>query len=96
MQVVMVYDVTDGYTFSCTETIPVEYSSVEQALSDFESSLKAAHQKTPTMLHSQFEFAGMTFHSDDFYWRISNGDSSYDLPEFLTVDEWFNKYGVNR
>jgi hypothetical protein len=85
----MVYDVTDGYTFSCTETIPVEYSSVEQALIDFEVNVRAAHR-------GKFEFAGMNFNSNDFYYYVGNEEHSLELPEFLTVDEWFNKYGVNR
>lgn len=77
----MVYHVSDGYTFSCTETRPIEYTSTEQALIDFEHLLT-------TNKKSFVEFAGHTFHYSDFYYHGDN----YELPEFLTFDEWFEKY----
>jgi hypothetical protein len=36
MRLIIEYDVTDGCTFSCTNTFPLEYESAEQLLVDIE------------------------------------------------------------
>lgn len=88
MRIVMRYIVSDGYTFSCTETIPIEYESVEAAIVEFETRLKQARVDYTDKIirYDEFTFAGKTFHSHDFYFN----ETKYELPQFLTLDEWFS------
>jgi hypothetical protein len=80
MRIVMQFNVGDGYTFCCTETFPIEYESQEAALVDFEELVKqSAVEKV-----AAFKFAGHEFYYSSFY-----SEGRLELPEFLTIDEWF-------
>jgi hypothetical protein len=90
MRLVMIYIVSDGFTFNCTETVPIEYESAEAALVKFEELLietKSGSCAGTYPARGKFVFADKDFNCDDFYYMIDK----YTLPEFLTVDEWFNR-----
>lgn len=81
MRLVIQYEWGDGYTFSATATVPVNYESAESFLVDFEEFCRTRYDddsiSTPI-------FAGLE-------WNVSNffEDGVYYSPTILTVDEWF-------
>jgi hypothetical protein len=86
MKLVLIYNVSDGYTFSCVATLPIEYESPEQAIVDFE---KAARESRESKKQN-FQFAGFTFDQTEFFYHRNE----FDNPEFLTIDQWFNSHGA--
>jgi len=95
MKIVLIYGIGDGCTFSCTETVPVEYDSLESAIVNFETVLKEAVAKKEAVRFTReyfdgvFTFAGHKFNMSNFIF-----DEEIFLPEFLTVDEWFQQHGA--
>jgi hypothetical protein len=89
MRLVIEYYVGDGYTWSATNTVPVEYESAEAFVVEFEEACKEARvQAKQTRRHwLEFTFAGLEWDADCFF--TSDGD--YCPPEILTVDEWFSR-----
>lgn len=87
MRIIMRYSVSDGCTYSCEDIHPIEYESCEAALIDFEAALKEAK-------NGEFRFANLDLWSSTFYvesmWS-SRGAPQLELPEFLTLDEWFGE-----
>ena len=81
MIIVILYTNTDGYTYSFTGTVPIEYESLEAAIVDFELAYKS-HKD------GRFTFANVGFDSYDF----EDDRGKYLEPEFKTVDEWVNYY----
>lgn len=87
MRLVIEYTVSDGCTYSATNTLPIEYESAEAALIDFESmatELMAKSRETGDF--SNLHFGGQEFVVYDFY-----EDGKFYAPTILTVDEWFNR-----
>lgn len=69
-------------------TRPIEYESVEKAYKDFEEKVTKAIGKNPSKRY--FTFAGFIFNIGDY----ASSPTAYYRPEFLTVDQWFEQYGV--
>lgn len=91
MKIVMCYTVGDGYTFSCEVVNPLEYESPEQALVDFEKLCKAHFPKP--WRERTFMFAGREYESSNFFFSSDEcPEPTLFLPDFLTVDEWFEKH----
>jgi len=82
-KLVMVYENTDGCTFSCTNTIPFLYESPEAALVDIEQLLKEAYFEKGL---SEIAFAGQTFYVHHFV-----EDQVVYPPNIYTLEEWFDK-----
>jgi len=99
MRIVCVYNWSVPYEADGEETKPLEYESIEAAKVDFEKALRAYVENIKTFEGEMdtlldrhpghFSFAGFGFLPRDF-WH----NNEVFLPEFLTVDEWFEKYGV--
>jgi len=89
MRLVIEYYVGDGYTWSATNTVPVEYESAEAFVVEFEEACKEARvQAKQTRRHwLEFTFAGLEWDADCFF----TSDGEYCPPEILTVDEWFSR-----
>jgi hypothetical protein len=87
MRLVIEYNVGDGYTWSATNTVPVEYESAEAFFVEFEEACKEARvqPKQTRCCWIEFTFAGLEWDATCFF--TSDGD--YYPPEILTVDEWF-------
>ena len=83
MKLVLLYNNSDGCTYSCDVVRPVEYESPEQALIDFEKAARDNHLGT-------FEFGGWYFSGQDFFFH----KTQISLPEILTIDQWFNSHGA--
>jgi hypothetical protein len=66
-----------------TETLPFEYDSKEQAIQDFETAVN----NHSFCCDEEFVFAGHTFYTFDFI-----DEDILDLPEILTLEEWYNRY----
>jgi len=78
MKLVVVWNDSDGYTYSCEVVQCVEYSSAEQFLVDYD-----AHKKTnpPAPFYSGEGFAGT-----DLGYEDNIGLEIYEL------EEWFDKH----
>lgn len=89
MRLVIEYYVGDGYTWSATNTVPVEYESAEAFVVEFEEACKEARvQAKQTRRHwLEFTFAGLEWDADCFF----TSDGEYCPPAILTVDEWFSR-----
>lgn len=84
MRLVVIYYEGDGFTYSCQNTVPVEYESAEALAVDLEEACKKAHHARVI----SFQLADQQwFHSCFFE------DDRYFAPEILTVDEWFDTIG---
>jgi hypothetical protein len=86
MRLVIEYNVGDGYTWSATNTVPVEYESAEAFFVEFEEACKEARvqAKQTRCRWVEFTFAGREWDADNFF-----EEDVYYPPEILTVDEWF-------
>lgn len=82
IRLVMIEEISDDCTFSCTITTPFEYESVNKAIADFKKALLANKKDI------EVSFAGMNFRRDDY---INGRKFCGDLPEILTLDDWFEK-----
>ena len=75
-QLVLIYEVGDGCTFSCTIIVPIKYESAEQLAVDLEQFCKSEEDF--------ITISGTTFESYDFC-----DEGVYYAPIIYTVDEWF-------
>jgi hypothetical protein len=89
MRLVIEYSVGDGCTYSCTETVPVEYSSPEAFAVDFEQFCLSEHASTVWPRRVAI-FAGRSWNVDDFF-----ADDQFWAPGVMTVDEWFERTSVS-
>lgn len=91
MKIVMTYDVTDGCTYSCEVTLPLEYDSPEQAKLDFEAAFNAANVIDPVTgyFHGTFMMFGQEFFVVTFKY-----EGEVTLPNFYSLDEWFNIHRI--
>ena len=89
MQLVIEYAIGDGYTFSATDTIPVEYESAEAFAVDFEAAVRqrmGIHVSNTQEIH----MGGKVFYADAHsYYSDAEKCRVYDAPNIFTVDEWF-------
>jgi hypothetical protein len=70
--------------------LPIEYKSVEDAIVDFEIELLTVkNDNSRSNINKDFNFAG---HEFSYYSFSESVNSDYELPEFLTIDEWFFYY----
>jgi hypothetical protein len=83
MRLVIKYTAGDGCSWSCEDVLPVEYESAEQLYVDFEAAARAAKE----IKVYAFVVANREFHTDYFFY----GAGTYNPPEILTVDEWFQQ-----
>lgn len=75
---VLVYQLSDGYSYSFDETVPILYESAEQLLIDVEEFCKVG---------KEFEICGHLFDPNDF-----SSDGKFYAPDIYTLDEWFDNY----
>lgn len=80
MKLVLEYDCGDGYTFCCTETLPIEYDSPEALYCDMIDMAKNCKS-------GWFEFLGENFGPE--YFR--HGDF-----QVYTLEEWFDENKIQR
>lgn len=84
MRLVIKYQDTDGCTFWCTNTFPVEYESAERLLVDIEHNVlewkisEYDSEKSTMMIGTLELYLGHFLEDDDFV-----------PPSIYTVDEWF-------
>jgi hypothetical protein len=82
MRLVIKCHISDGYTYSFTNTVPVIYESAEAFAVDFE---KFCWDNIDYSILDQPKFAGVEWEPDRFF-----ENNKYYAPEIMTVDEWFN------
>lgn len=84
MRLVMEYTATDGYTFWVTTSHPFIYDSAEAAIVDLEEIIEKTNSAED--YNTTFVFAGMKLCTTYFY-----SDGIMELPNILTIDEWFSQ-----
>ncbi len=89
MKLILEYQESDGCTYSCTNTHPIEYESAE-ALS---VALEKAMRKGLDERVGEVQFAGFNFYPPRFFYvDTSTKAMVYDEPHIWTIDEWFDHY----
>lgn len=73
---------TDGCTYSCTNTEPIEYEDPKTALVDFVNSINSGLDK-----YGDFVFANRQFNKSSFFER-----GKFYPPKFYALEEWFGLY----
>lgn len=102
MQLVICYTISDGYTYSCDITQPIEFIDTESLLLLFDEKISAGLKDT---LNAEFEINNHHFNAFDFkihsealyaknlFGTITKKEElEYTLPEIYTLQEWFNHY----
>lgn len=102
MRLVLIYSVSDDYTYSYDVVLPVEAESKEQLYCLLKDGSQKAHEE-----RRELKLFGHDFSPSDF-WRQErlvkvDGKGRYREewterqvflePEILTVDEWFDRHG---
>lgn len=105
---VLVYNKGDGYECAYTAHVPVAYESIESLYVHLEEAIEKyleGEEWTPPVAGIELDF---TFFVDKSLiknleqaglrvFKTEHGSYiSYDMPEILTLEDWFNKYMVNR
>jgi hypothetical protein len=87
---VLEYQQSDGCTYSCTNTLPVQYSSGEALLVDLETAMRKGVDDQV----SEVKFAGYDFYPPDFFYVDTRTQATvFSGPKILTIDEWFAENG---
>jgi len=91
MRLIIEFVVSDGCSYSFTETVPVAYESAEAFAVDFEIVCYANKQNW-----QGFMFANHSWNSSDFFggYNMETKSQHYYQPSIFTVDEWFSHHGV--
>lgn len=93
MKLVIVAHYGDGCTWSCTETLPVEYESEEAFAVDFEEAMKKARANKVSYSMWDLEFAGQRWDvSQFFYTPYKSKEEVYNPPEIYTLEDWWEKH----
>lgn len=94
MRLVVTYTRSDGCTYSFQVIEPVEYLSAEDFIVDFEALCKSkvGQDGRVDFNNDEFSLANKDFSTCDFFYMPEGGKKyELDLPEVLTLDEWFEK-----
>jgi len=85
-KLVMVYDNSDGWTYSYERTLPIIYESAEALLCDFMDVVRKSYEESV----DEFFFCGETFETRAFKGIGPLDEKLYEIaPEIFTIDEWF-------
>lgn len=84
MKLVLKYNISDDYTYSCDVTIPLEYESAEAALVDLDNLVCMQSN-----VYTEFGFAGYTLNSRPFGHIGEDGKMTFFGAHIMTIDEWF-------
>jgi hypothetical protein len=107
-KLVIVYNKGDGYTWYSTEHIPVAYESAEALYVHLEEAIVKyleGDEWVPPVPGIELDFTFVAEKAqakflEDFGMKVFKSEHgsyiSYSMPEILTLDDWFNKYMVNR
>lgn len=86
MRLILRYQVSDGCTYSCTVTMPVEYESAEALAVHFEQAMRDGVEAR----ESETKFLDQEFYAPNFFWVDTRTQMTmYGGPDILTIDEWF-------
>jgi hypothetical protein len=85
MRLVIRWDESDGCTYHCENIVPIVYESQEAFICDFEKALIAS----AVLKDFEFNFAGYTWSTCQFYLNYVNNKHLVSLPDILTLDEWY-------
>jgi len=85
MRLVMIFEIGDRYTWSSIEVRPINALSPEDAIIEFENAIEV-HKANDKPWLEAFKVFNQNFWVETFY-----EDGVYTSPEFLTLDEWFER-----
>ncbi len=89
-QLVIYFNLSNGCSYSFEQSIPVLYESAEKLLVDLDNALitfKNTHWKKRGVY---IKVGNLTFNIDVFQ-QYDGDDVHYELPEILTLQEWFEQ-----
>jgi len=94
LKLVVCYTISDECTYSCDYTQPIEYSSKDEFLSDFEEALNNAIANSK----GDFEFANDKWQVYNFtYWSEKTKTLKIlHIPEVYELDEWWNTFNQQK
>jgi len=87
-QLVIYFTASDGCSYSYEQSIPVEYESAEQLVVDLDAAL-IAWRDTPWRERKNEIAAGHLSFDVDIFQRREENEVIYEVPEILTLNEWF-------
>ena len=94
MRLIIEYEHGDGFTYTATRTIPMEYDSAEALAVDFEQAIKD-NWGLDWFNRGMVKIGGQEFDSGDFgRYNVRKNTDEYVAPNIYTVDEWFAQHGV--
>jgi hypothetical protein len=100
-KLVLLYNRSDGYTFSVIETIPFKYESKEKAEYDFLEKWEEFHNNlNKSNTSCDIKFAGIDIDLHDFTIYEKDKKTKDYKPIFIEpgifeLEEWFDKYKSN-
>lgn len=89
-QLVIYFTASDGCSYSYEQSIPVEYESAEQLVVDLDAALIDWRDTPWRGRENEITVEHLTFDVDVFQ-RREDGNTIYEVPEILTLAEWFEK-----
>jgi len=95
-QIIVVYSIGDGCTFSATETKPALAVSLEAFLEEFELSLMAEIEKPGSLEsfvcgHQEFRYRDFLYSHEIKRPHTVSYVTEYIMPDAMSVDMWFEK-----
>jgi len=101
-KLVVVYQVSDGCTYSSEETVPLEYKSTEELICDFadwtalqiQTAVDSDTYPCGTIWfgNKQFDVQNFVYPIEKPKWDKSKGKQyGINLPDIFVLDEWFEK-----
>lgn len=91
MKIVMRYELYNTCCSTIEYNIPIEYESIEAAIRDFKNVFNDAKLKISDKdKDPRFTFCGNRFYVS--YFAEYFNYSSINFPEFLSLEDWFEKY----
>lgn len=100
MRLILRFQVSDGCTYSCTETLPVEYESAEALLEHFTAAMREGflagrypvkfldHEFDPSVFYCRAE-GSPERRRDPRYLQHAGAWFYESVPDVMTLDEFF-------
>lgn len=101
MKLIICYTAGDGCSWHSNIILPIEYSSEEALICDFDAALtKAIDKKDSVFIFGDQEFDVSCFFAKINSWDVRNKKPKiYEemkiLPDFYTLETWFDKNKIN-
>jgi hypothetical protein len=89
-QLVIYFTLSNGCSYSFEQSIPVQYESAEKLLVDLDDALNTFKDTDWKERGVDIKVGNLTFNIDVFQ-QYDGNEVHHELPEILTLQEWFEK-----